>query len=48
MPLAAAVPGSLEVKMVHDALEMLVDDETAGCVTEVDGLGVDVVGAEMN
>ena len=34
--------------MVHDALEMLVADETDGGVTEVDELGDDVVGEEMN
>ena len=34
--------------MVYDALEMLVIGKTAGGVTEVDGLGDDVVGAEMN
>ena len=34
--------------MVHDALEMLVVDETDGGVTEVDELGDDVIGEEMN
>ena len=34
--------------MVSDALEMLVVDEAARVVTENDGRGDDVVGAEMN
>ena len=34
--------------MVHDALEMLVADGKAEGVSHVDGLGDDVVCAEMN
>ena len=34
--------------MVHDALGMLGIDETDGGITEIDGFGDHVVGAEMN